>query len=745
MEEMMMKKSRILAGLSAAAIAASMAAAIPAYAAESAFKGNAGVEFQTNTTWNFRDWYGTASDDGIGVFPDYHAGLAGKFAYGIFDNVSDTEINGSGDYTVAISAGGTVTEKVDEKYWYPIKGNTNVTRENSPWSMAGSYAPVYDTEAFADASAVTADDVTGWELSLKSDKFNMLGVTTDIPVYYDEDDNDVVHCYLDKSKEQEITVSDLVVKIGGTEYKADEVFLRDDLKYFGISVINTWGNSSIDASVLPPDEGMVEISFHVDVSGEEEEDSSSESETVPEDSSVPDSSSEPEQEPVEEPAEEPFYVEIPDEEINEVDIVGDEGWSEYAVPYEYVKDFPEGKAVEINIDYTKRKRYISSQEQVVKEGHDVKNANIALIIDTTGSMGDKIAAVRNNLADFVKSLKEKEIDVNFAIVDYHDNSIVFHEINGEKWSNDSEAVLAELAKVDDDWWSGSEYVLKAYDKLFEETPDWYTTSDTNFIFLLTDEDIDLKGDEAESYEELVNRLADLGICNTVVTSPDLNEIYQDLYEKTSGQVLDIYSEDYGKLMSEFASHVEDIVTHTVVYDGWKVTAIDGAGSVVVKGADSDDYSVDAGEGDKGTITLTISAEDAAKLFVEDPENAGMSLLKIKDFGLDISGITIEAVEDVPDEPSSKPDPVVVPAVTDNGASLIARQRIKKYEYRPMFDTTETSSASSSTANPAVPAGSTAVAATGSDDANAGTGAGFGLGITGLLLAAAAVVVVKKNR
>ena len=259
-----MKIKKIFAGMAASAIALSMMA-ITASAAD--LSGNAGVEFQTNTSWNFRDWYGTGSGDA--EFPGSKVGIQGGGAYGDAD-ISDAAINGSGDYTVSISASGTVVEKGTatdaDKFWNPVENNTTVTREGSPWSMAGNYKAVYDDSFKGKEADVKQSDVT-WEIDVATDKFNMLGVTTDIAGEYEEDDDEVVHFYLDSDHKQEVKVSNLKVDIAGTTYTCadNEIKLKDDLDYLGIAVINTYGESSIDAGAAAPEDGTVSISFHLEL------------------------------------------------------------------------------------------------------------------------------------------------------------------------------------------------------------------------------------------------------------------------------------------------------------------------------------------------------------------------------------------------------------------------------------------------------------------------------------------------
>ena len=363
-----------------------------------------------------------------------------------------------------------------------------------------------------------------------------------------------------------------------------------------------------------------------------------------------------------ETTDESFKAEIADADIVEKDVEGEDGWREYTVPTSAVTNFPKGKAVKVTIDYTKRRSYYSTQERVISTGHDVTKANVAFVIDRTSSMSDKIQAVKTNLTLVVNTLKERNIDVSFAVIDYTNDSyggITFHDINGEKWSKDYNAVISVLDSLDD--MGGTEYPFAAYEKLFTETPNWYTSADANFVFLLTDEDSDDYNSSSNpttsrSMAEWVSYLDDLGIYNTVVTTSDLNNYYKALYEGTGGQVLDIRSKDYGQVMADFASHVEDRVTHTVVYENYKTTIVGGDGKVIVHGLTNGETAYDVTGSETGTIELVVSAADAEKYFAEDPNNPGYTNFKIKDFGLDITKISFEAIEDPKEETvNNKPD------------------------------------------------------------------------------------------
>ncbi|MCD8094585.1 MAG: hypothetical protein LUE12_00400 [Ruminococcus sp.] len=258
-----MKIKKIFAGMAASAIAMStfaMTATTEASALDTA--GNAGIAFQTNTTWNYRDIYGTDGD--YAVFPQTQVGIQGG-AYGFDTDVEcgDTTIQYDGTYTVSIATSGTLDEQGSATGWADSE-DSSLTREGSTWSMLYNTEPANDT-------------YTEWETGGETDKFNMLIVTTDIECTYEDG-----VAYVDG---EEITVTDLVVDMCGTEYTADTVYMKDDLDTLGIAVINAYGDSSIDADALPTEDGTITITFTISGLGEDPDADSSDEDSSDEDSS----------------------------------------------------------------------------------------------------------------------------------------------------------------------------------------------------------------------------------------------------------------------------------------------------------------------------------------------------------------------------------------------------------------------------------------------------------------------------
>jgi hypothetical protein len=126
--------------------------------------------------------------------------------------------------------------------------------------MRGSYEPPKSDDEDAPIPAVE-----DWELQAGNTCFNMLGVSTDIPAYYDKENH---KCYLDEAMTQEVTVSDVTVDIPGAgSFTGDAGCWKDDVDTLCISLINvyddTGASNTIDASAFPSEEGTITVTFTI--------------------------------------------------------------------------------------------------------------------------------------------------------------------------------------------------------------------------------------------------------------------------------------------------------------------------------------------------------------------------------------------------------------------------------------------------------------------------------------------------
>lgn len=292
-----MKIRKIFAGMAASAIAMTSFAMVSAPAASAAetASGHAGITFQADGTWNYRNTYNNT--DQSAAFPEKKVGIQGG-AYGIDTEASfnDIDINGDGTYTVSMSTSGTIkvenSAAVDEgKSKWIADEASGITREGSKWSILHNFEPKTN-----DGSETLTKDNLTWEAGGDGKVFNILSVSTDIPVSFNADGDATPEEMKDKPvfDGRVVEVTDVVVTIQGNEYPATEdvKFSYDpkvDQNYLTIMLIDKWNkNNTIDPAAFPTEEdGEISVTFTVKGLSAPADDSSSTADS----SSAADSSS----------------------------------------------------------------------------------------------------------------------------------------------------------------------------------------------------------------------------------------------------------------------------------------------------------------------------------------------------------------------------------------------------------------------------------------------------------------------
>lgn len=254
-----MKMRKIFAGMAASAIALS-AFAMSASALDTA--GNAGITFEMADNWNYRSLPGTGN--ARGEFPMQEVAIQGG-AYGVSTDVaiSDTQIQYDGTYTVSIGTSGTITEAYPDQTGFTVNEELGLTRQGAKWSMLHNWDS--DPNASGDDSKeITQEEYIASLVPGKDAKqFNMLLVATDIPCEYNDDDQPVVNGEV-------VKVTDIKVDICGTSYEAaGDVYYKSDTDYLAIALINTYGDSTIDAAAMPTEDGTITATFTIEGLGKD--------------------------------------------------------------------------------------------------------------------------------------------------------------------------------------------------------------------------------------------------------------------------------------------------------------------------------------------------------------------------------------------------------------------------------------------------------------------------------------------
>ena len=135
--------------------------------------GNAGVAFQADGTWDFRNPDSEKSDDLAepAYFPNKCVGIAGgKNGYDTDVDCQDTAINGDGSYTISIAQSGTIKSNA-------VANDDGSTQEG--WKWAANAVPAAPATSDTDSNSKKDDSKTDSNTDSKTDsKANSTAATT---------------------------------------------------------------------------------------------------------------------------------------------------------------------------------------------------------------------------------------------------------------------------------------------------------------------------------------------------------------------------------------------------------------------------------------------------------------------------------------------------------------------------------------------------------------------------------------
>lgn len=190
-------------------------------------------------------------------------------------------------------------------------------------------------------------------------------------------------------------------------------------------------------------------------------------------------------------------------------------------------------------------------------------ADIVFIIDTTGSMGDEISNVKNNIINFVTKLKDKGIAPNFALVDYRDidedglDTTKVHLNGVSNWFIDSEDYKTVIANLP--YGGGGDYPESAIDALEMSRTLDIRDSASKFFVLITDATYKTNNRYGiTDLNEETSLLVKDDITTYVVGPMELEPEYRQLYTDTNGAYLNIYG-DFSIELSEIADEISEVV------------------------------------------------------------------------------------------------------------------------------------------------------------------------------------------
>ncbi|MGC7872234.1 alpha/beta fold hydrolase [Desulfosporosinus sp. SYSU MS00001] len=219
-------------------------------------------------------------------------------------------------------------------------------------------------------------------------------------------------------------------------------------------------------------------------------------------------------------------------------------------------------------------------------------ADIVFCVDTTGSMGDNIENVKNNIASFVTNLNSAKVSLHLGLVDYKDitcdglDSTKVHKDVKDEWYTDVDKFKDELSKLGAS--GGGDTPECAVDALETTRQMSFRTNATKFIILVTDANYKVNNNFGiPSMDEEISKLKSDNIIVSVIGDPYDQADYENLYIDTNGIFGDIYSD-----FSDLLDTLKDKIASTV-NDGYWICLANLENVKLLKAPEATDLSTDS--------------------------------------------------------------------------------------------------------------------------------------------------------
>lgn len=202
----------------------------------------------------------------------------------------------------------------------------------------------------------------------------------------------------------------------------------------------------------------------------------------------------------------------------------------------------------------------------IPTSYESGKVDIVFVIDATGSMSDEINNVKDNVASFSENLINRGLDIRFCIIDYRDitekEKTTVHENAGTHWLTNIDGVVNELGKIGANGGGDTpETVLDPLGYVADDALMNWRSDAYRFGFVLTD--ADYKTDNSYGYSslaEVAEKLAEMRVVTSVITSTDYQSTYSELYKTTGGIYADINSSTFDKEMLTLSNSIISSVT-----------------------------------------------------------------------------------------------------------------------------------------------------------------------------------------
>lgn len=209
------------------------------------------------------------------------------------------------------------------------------------------------------------------------------------------------------------------------------------------------------------------------------------------------------------------------------------------------------------------------------EGMDLtgKYINVALVVDTTGSMQNIINSVRDGLSKFVDAIAATNAKLRISLIDYKDieddgkdTTILHYSPDLSIWfeNDDVEVLKAEIGRLGASGGGDSpESAVDALANLIEPNVMTFNSAAAKFAFLVTDATYkDDNTHELENMKELMHKLVEKGVVTSVITEKANYSFYQKLTTVTDGILINVQSDflnSMGRLAARIVEETDEYV------------------------------------------------------------------------------------------------------------------------------------------------------------------------------------------
>ena len=206
-------------------------------------------------------------------------------------------------------------------------------------------------------------------------------------------------------------------------------------------------------------------------------------------------------------------------------------------------------------------------------------ADVVFVVDSTGSMGDEISNVKDNLSGFSETLNKASVDYRIAMVEYKDITVsgeehstkVLTDADGRVWFTSPEEVAAVLSGIAvSGGGDGPETAVNALGLTLSDLD--FRKDAAKFAILVTD--ADYKEDNGYGYKntaDLIAALKEKELYTSVISKNDYEPAYHGLYRETGGIFCDIDG-DFAEELAKLAEHIKMISKAAKVSAGSRQTS-----------------------------------------------------------------------------------------------------------------------------------------------------------------------------